>query len=287
MPRFAELQANAADWVTLSSGQFYPDVVPAAAAKYSPIIARFTTLARAAKDSEALFRAIGAEPDSWTRVQLARVFRKYVAPTLPVEMTKKKSATDQICTTFGKDFRPIKEVVNALASRPSPDEALCALLWEYQDRGQKGYDLTEAFFTYFEQSFAKLKITGPKRAGKDILMGSCIPGYPKEDRPIDFLIKDGDTILAIGLARYDSDRGGSQEDDRVGTYRDVATEFLAHAAKPPLDRVKIIYLNDGPGLLLGSMWSDYGRLEAMHPDRIMVLTMKMVPFRLTEKWLRS
>ena len=44
---------------------------------------------------------------------------------------------------------------------------------------------------------------------------------------------------------------------------------------------------DGPGLLLGTMWNDYARLEQSWPDKIMVLTLRMVPERLTFDWLRS
>ena len=38
-------------------------------------------------------------------------------------------------------------------SRPLPDEALCAVLWEYKDRGKKGYDLTEKFFPLMRRKF--------------------------------------------------------------------------------------------------------------------------------------
>ena len=95
-------------------------------------------------------------------------------------------------------------------------QALCAVLWEYKDRGKKGYDLTEKFFAVFRNQFPDLQLTGPERAGKDILMRDVFPEYPKPDRPVDFLIRsaDGCKVLAVGLARYDSDRGGAQEDDR-------------------------------------------------------------------------
>ena len=51
--------------------------------------------------------------------------------------------------------------------------------------------------------------------------------------------------------------------------------------------LKIIFLNDGPGLLLGSMWDDYSRLEQISPTRIMVLTLRMLNERLTEEWLNT
>jgi len=41
------------------------------------------------------------------------------------------------------------------------------------------------------------------------------------------------------------------------------------------------------GLLLGTMWEDYSRIEERDPKRIKVLTLRMVPERLTEDWLTS
>ena len=49
--------------------------------------------------------------------------------------------------------------------------------------------------------------------------------------------------------------------------------------------IKVIFVNDGPGLLLGSMWDDYAKLEAMNPKRLLVITLRMFSERLKEKWL--
>ena len=132
-----------------------------------------------------------------------------------------------------------------------------------------------------------LEILGPERAGRDIRLGTIWEDYPKSDRPADFLIRRGEEVLAVGFARYDSDRGGSQEDDRTGGYRECAQELTAFARARKLPRLKIIFLNDGPGLLLGSMWSDYSRLEASGRGRIRVVTLRMVPERITREWLES
>jgi hypothetical protein len=117
-------------------------------------------------------------------------------------------------------------------------------------------------------------------------MGKVFPGYPNPNRPVDFVIKDEKDVLAIGLARYDSDRGGAQEDDRPGQYRSTIDEVLGYVQKHNL-RTKVILLNDGPGLLLGSMWDDYSKLEESYLDKVMVLTLRMVPERLTLEWLQS
>lgn len=110
--------------------------------------------------------------------------------------------------------------------------------------------------------------------------------YPNPKRPIDFVIKQEDAVLAIGLARYDGDRGGAQEDDRTGGYANCANEFLSYAKSKGITP-KLIFLNDGPGLLLGSMWEDYSKLEQSWQEDIMVLTLRMMAERLTIDWLTS
>lgn len=220
------------------------------------------------------------------RVQLARVFRKYVSPETPVEMLKRKRAAAMICEQFGGGFRAITDVQRRFLERPVPDEALCAILWEYKDRGKKGYDLTERLFVLLREMFPELKLSGPERAGQDVRLGTVFENYTKPDRPIDFLICENDTVLAVGLARYDSDRGGAQEDDRTGQYRDCAAEVLSYAKTNNLP-TKVIFLNDGPGLLLGSMWNDYSYIEDLYPGKVMVTTLRMIPERLTVAWLKG
>ena len=153
---------------------------------------------------------------------------------------------------------------------------------------RKGYDLTERFFSLFRSTFPDLQITGPERAGKDVLLGQVFKNYPKPDRPVDFVIYDDakKEVLAIGLARYDSDRGGAQEDDRTGGYQNCADEILNYAKKHRF-RTKVIFINDGPGLLLGSMWNDYANLERSRPGKILVATLRMIPERITREWLLS
>jgi hypothetical protein len=286
--RFADYKPEASLWITLATGDYYPDILQNARNLYSPVIELFGQILKQSASSQELLLRISEISQTWMRIQLLRVFRKYVSPSLPVEMTKRKSGILPIIQTFGSQFRPIPEVQKAYNSRPTPDEALCALLWEYQDRGKKGYDLTERFFELFRARFPDLIIEGPIRAGRDILMGDIFANYPNPTRPIDFVIyEQGKTsILAIGLARYDSDRGGAQEDDRPGQYRSIIDEVLNYAHSHQLN-IKIILLNDGPGLLLGSMWDDYSKIEDSYPNKVMVLTLRMVPERLHLAWLHT
>ncbi len=81
------------------------------------------------------------------------------------------------------------------------------------------------------------------------------PDYPHPKRPVDFVVYNkkeqpaSTDVLAIGLARYDSDRGGAQEDDRIGGYRDCADEVLNYAASRNLN-TKVVFLNEA----LGCSW---------------------------------
>jgi hypothetical protein len=280
---FRDYKVDAANWITLASGEFYPDILTDACKLYRPILELFGQLLKKSENSKRLLLEISNISEQWMRIQLSRVFRKYVSPNTPVEMLKKKSKAQWICDEFGKYFRSIVEVQKAFASRPMPDEALCAILWEYKDRGQKGYDMTEKMFELLRNKFPQYEIIGPERAGRDVLLGEVFNNYTKHDRPVDFIIKKENMIYAVGLARYDSDRGGAQEDDRTGGYLNASREILEYAKNNNL-KTKVIFVNDGPGLLLGSMWDDYSYLEETFTN-IKVVTLRMIEDRITEEWL--
>lgn len=284
---FRDYLSEAANWITLATGEYYPDILPGACELYKPVLVMFGQYLRESESSSALFRRICELREVWMRIQLARVFRKYVCPPLSVEMLKKKTAVEVICSRFSHEFRPIQQVQRAFLSRPIPDEALCALLWEYKDRGKKGYDLTERFFAMVNELFSDYTIEGPLRSGRDVRMGTVWPDFPNPDHPADFVFRKAGAVLAVGFARYDGDRGGAQEDDRTGGYRECASEFLMYTRRRGLNRVKLIFLNDGPGLLLGSMWSDYSRIEELGKGRIRVVTLRMVAERITRAWLEG
>lgn len=286
MKGFRECRDEGALWITLADWAYYPDTLEDACRLYEPVQIAFGRLLHSSESSISLFLKINELKDSWMRIQLLRVFRKYVCPVVPVEMLKVKSRASEICEGYGHAFREISEVRGSFDSRPVPDEALSALLWEYKDRGKKGYDLTEKLFSIIREKFPDLEIWGPERAGKDIELGEVFLEYPNPKRPVDFIIgsKDRSKIYAVGLARYDSDRGGAREDDRTGGYTNCADEILRYAKDHDI-RLRLIFLNDGPGLLLGSMWSDYSDLEERWNGEIMVLTLKMIETRLTEGWI--
>ena len=286
---FGDYKSEGHAWITLSSGEYYPDILPRACDLYAPVLTMFGGILKQSASSQALFLAIQEVPEQWMRIQLARVFRKYVSPETPVEMLKVKGKAKTIIEQFGHGFRSVVEVQKGFETRLIPDEALCAVLWEYKDRGKKGYDLTEALFAVLRENLPDLALVGPERAGKDVLMGAVFPDYPKPDRPVDFVLSDRDSkrVIAVGLARYDGDRGGAQEDDRTGQYREVAQELVGYFDKHKLQRAKVIFVNDGPGLLLGSMWHDYAYIEGQWKGRVKVVTLRMVAERIKMEWLNS
>lgn len=276
------------NYITLSTGEYYPDILEDACKLYSPVLNIFSEILHKSESSKALLMNLSSLPNQWMRTQLSRIFRKYVSPETPVEMLKKSTKAKQICDEFGDGFRPIHIVQEKFDSRPFPDEALCAVLWEYKDRGKKGYDLTEKFFDLIQEKFPDMEIWGPKRSGADIQASKFWNDYTNVSRPLDFVISslDRKTIYAVGLARYDGDRGGAQEDDRTGGYKNCSDEILNYVHSHGL-KTKIIFLNDGPGLLLGSMWEDYSRIEERYPDEVKVLTLRMIDERLTKEWLKG
>jgi len=282
--RFGDFFSTGREWITVMEGEYYPDFLDAARQLYGPVLERFAQLAAAASASEGLLRAIMSEP-AQLRVQLLRVFRRYVSPDTSVEMLKRKLKAEEAIAGFGSRFRAIEKVRELIRERSVSDDALFILLYEYRSRGQKGYMLTEVFFAWVKKTFGeRLGVEGPPGAGADILLNKVLPGYPVAT-PADFMITMPDrTPLVVGFARYDSDRGGAQEDDRIRGNNDSAAAILRYAEERGLT-LRVLFLNDGPGLLLGSMWQDYAGLEDRWGGEVMVCTLKMLDERLTYEWI--
>lgn len=284
--RFGEYEDQADEWITIFEAPFYPDILEPATVRFGPILEGFRRLVVEAADSSDLLRRIQRE-DQPLRGQLLRVFRWYISPDTPVERLKIQSRTEGTIRAYGNRFRPLAVVAAKLQDRPDSDEALAALLAVQGDRGGKGYDLTETFFNWAE---AKLpdgySIIGPRRAGSDVILSDVLPDFD-DAIPADFVVFRGTTPVAVGFAHYDSDRGGAQEDDRIGGNREKAAKLLRYAAETGLP-LKILFVNDGPGLPLGSMWRDYAALERLGADdEVRVCTLKMLDARSVDAWLAS
>lgn len=288
---FGDYKNRAARYVTTQKRPYYPDYLKDARILYRDVFAQFRELIHAADSAADLLLKIHEQPGD-ARIQLLRCFRKYVSPMTSVEMLKVKAKVTDVITGFGATFRPLKEVVKGFNKRPHDDEALAAVLWEHHDRGTPGYTLTKDFFDAFEKKFGDhYTIAGPREAGADVQLSGVLPKFTSIV-PADFVIlrKESTVPLVIGFAHYDSDRGGSQEDDRTGGNQDKVEKIMAYAARRRLP-MQVLFVNDGPGLLLGSMWDDYARLESNNVVddelRVMVVTLKMVSERLTISWLEG
>lgn len=288
---FGDYKDRAPKFVTTQERPYYPDYLDQALVLYRGVFSQFKALLNVADSSADLLHKIQSQAGD-ERIQLLRCFRKYVSPMTSVEMLKVKAKTTQVIEGFGGTFRPLDEVNVRFSGRPLDDEALAAVLWEHHDRGTPGYILTKEFFDAFEDKFGhKYLIAGPREAGADVQLSTVLPKFTSIV-PADFVIleKEKNIPLVVGFAHYDSDRGGSQEDDRTGGNQDKVEKIMVYAARRRLP-LQVLFVNDGPGLLLGSMWDDYARLETDNivdnELRVMVLTLKMIPERLTLDWLEG
>lgn len=278
-----------AEWITTYGTEFYPDLLAEREARHQPTLMEFRDLVKESESSESLLRKIMDQPNSQPtrlRTQLCRLFNKYVSPDTPVERLKIIKRTEETIREFGDGFRDIDTVEKKLFNRSEEDEALFAILGEYDDRGSEGYELTGNFFDWFEAEFENtdLRIEGPRGPGSDIILSDALLNFPHKT-PADFLIFNDETPVCAGFARYDSTRGGAQEDDRTKGNERHATQVLGYSPPDPKPPLKLLFINDGPGLLLGSMWEDYVRLEELDKDRVMVCTLQMLDERLTQNWL--
>lgn len=86
--KFRDYKAENANWITLATGEFYPDILVDACNLYKPVLELFGQILKSSESSEKLFLQTVEVNQPWMRVQLARVFRKYVSPNTPVEMLK-------------------------------------------------------------------------------------------------------------------------------------------------------------------------------------------------------
>lgn len=283
---FKDYKNNAGKYITFVESDFYPDYLSEASDLYSKPLSKFRELVFLCNDSSELLLKITDLNDTNLRIQLLRIFRKYISPDTSVEMLKRKKKIPDLIDEFGFKFRELSDVKKIIYKENEIDPVLAALLFEYKDRGKKGYELTERFFEWFEANFTEYyTINGPIRAGKDILLSEVLEGM-EHKVPADFVIFDKKTneVKAVGFARYDSDRGGAQEDDRISGNRDKIT--IINEYNTQKDRqIKVIFLNDGPGLLLGSMWDDYVEIENYGKGIAIVSTLKMLDERLTKDWI--
>lgn len=268
----------------------FPEILDVTLAKYKDSIADFSNLVQEVKSSgELLERIRSFEFTGKKRMALLKMFRRAVAPVIDTEMAKKVKSvpTKVLVDNYGGTFKPIDLLKKQFAElTPEGKGALAALVGEYDTRGQIGYSLTGLFFDWFETEFEDvMTIEGPRGAGRDIELSTVLPGFVGEF-PCDFVIRKAKSkeVLAVGFARYDATRGGAQSDDRTGgnAYKVAkAREYCARSG----DRIRILFLADGPGLAHSDTWRSAVDLDGEWDGNVRVCTMKLADQRVTADWL--
>src|SRR5580698_4851375 len=107
MKRFRDYLPENGKWITFVDSGYYPDSLEEAKQRYTPILNRFSELVRVSSSSQELFLRIVKGPSA-SRVQLLRIFRKYVSPDTSVEMMKRVGKANDLLEQFGDRFRPIE-----------------------------------------------------------------------------------------------------------------------------------------------------------------------------------
>lgn len=270
----------------------FPEILASCKIKYAADIANFKALIAASNSCDDLLREIRSNRfTADQRMSLLKMFRRAVSPVLDTEMAKKIKTvtTESLIASLGHTFKPIATLKQQFASLTADQEsALAALIGEYDTRGQLGYLLTGELFDWFESKFKDVfTIEGPRGAGRDVELSTIFPQF-KGSYPCDFVIrtKDGNKVLAIGFARYDSTRGGGQSDDRTGGNSDKvgkAKEFFNATG----EKFRIIFVSDGPGLAHKDTWAEACNLDGSWDGNVRVATLKTVDERITPDWLMS
>lgn len=270
----------------------FPEVLDLLIEKYDSAIDAFCQLIRDSETSaEVLEKIRTTERDATERMALLKMYRRCVSPVLDTETTKKikKVKTETLVEAYGETLKPISKLKAQFSDFPQEYKyALAALVGEYDTRGQLGYQLTGAFFDWFEEHFAgQYTIEGPRGAGRDIELSEIYPDF-KGSYPCDFVVRRNSDkeVLAVGFARYDSTRGGAQSDDRTGGNANKVEKAKAFDKVTPT-RLKLIFLSDGPGLMHGDTWEEACVLDGQWDGRVRVVTLKLAAARITSDWLEG
>lgn len=270
---------------------YFPESLESNLLKYRSDIEIFSELIEKEKSTNDVFIQIrGGSYPSNVRMSLLKLFRRCVSPVLDTETTKKvkKITTQSLIDNYSHTFKDISLLKEQFVN-PSEEVivSLCALLGEYDSRGTVGYELTDIFFDWFEGQFFDLfNIKGPRGAGRDIELKDYLRDF-EYDYPCDFVItgKNDNKVIAVGFARYDSTRGGSQADDRTGGNSDKVWKAIDYMEKTG-NYFKLIFLSDGPGLAHKDIWAEFVKLDAMS-KYVRVTTLKTLDERVNETWLLS
>ena len=270
----------------------FPELADLRIGKYEAAIDEFYRIIMNSSSSADVLRQIrSAHRNQKERMALLKIFRRCISPVVDTELSKKikKCGSEKLIELYGHTFKPITQLQREFSPLKKEYKwALASLLGEYDTRGRVGYELTRLFFEWFEQHFAgRYEIEGPRGAGRDIELRTVFPKFP-DSYPCDFVLRrfTDNQVVAIGFARYDSTRGGAQSDDRTGGNANKVEKAQASCDILP-ERLKLIFLADGPGLWHSDTWEEACKLDGRWDGRVRVVTQKLAAERITAKWLEG
>ena len=64
---FADFKADAANWITLATGEYYPDILKDACELYKPVLVLFGQALKTSESSTRLFLQLNEQTDGWMR----------------------------------------------------------------------------------------------------------------------------------------------------------------------------------------------------------------------------
>lgn len=65
---FGDYKGEGYKWITLATGEYYPDILKDACELYKPVLVAFSQLVKSSESSTALLLRIAEEADGWMRV---------------------------------------------------------------------------------------------------------------------------------------------------------------------------------------------------------------------------
>ncbi len=150
---FMDYKSNGHTWITLSNGDYYPDILPFACELYKPVLVLFGELLKSSESSKSLFIAIAEIKEGWMRIQLARVFRKYISPDTPVEMLKKKVLLNKLLKISAIDLGQLTRLKRHLRKDQFQMKRYAQSCGNTKKEAKKDMILPKSFLTYFRLHF--------------------------------------------------------------------------------------------------------------------------------------
>lgn len=277
---------------TIDTNLKFPESIERNTSKYFDEINEFFSIALKSNSSSSLLEEIrSTKYSSSKRMTFLKLFRRCISTVLDTEKTKKIRAipTKVLTDNYSESFKKIEVFKEQIKNFKEPEiNVLCSLLGEYDSRGTQGYELTNIFFNWFEETFKdEYKIFGPIGAGRDIELNTIFTDF-NGSYPCDFIIREtaSEKVCCVGFARYDSTRGGAQSDDRTGGNANKVDKAKKYQNRSG-NKFRMFFLSDGPGLTHKDTWEESCTLDELWEDNVRVCSIKTAKLGLRKDWLKE